>query len=49
MKFDINPKVIKNINKGCMYCKYNDICYMRNEDIVNLKEVSNLFGGEDYE
>ena len=32
-----------------MYCKYNDICYMRNEDIVNLKEVSNLFGGEDYE
>ena len=48
-EFDINPKVIKNINKGCMYCKYNDICYMRNEDIVNLKEVSNLFGGEDYE
>ena len=44
--FDINPKVIKNVNKGCMYCKYNDICYMRNEDIVNLKEVNDLFGGE---
>lgn len=47
-KFDINPKVIKNVNKGCMYCKYRDICYMKNEDIVNLEEKK-LFGGEDDE
>ena len=44
-KFDINPKVIKNVNKGCMYCQYKDICYMKNEDIVNLEEKK-LFGGE---
>ena len=45
-EFDINPKVIGTTNKGCMYCKYNDICYRRNEDIVNLKVETNLFGGE---
>ena len=44
--FDINPKQIKNDNKGCKYCKYNDICYRRNEDIINLKEVKDMFGGE---
>ena len=44
-EFDINPKVIGNVNKGCMYCKYKDICYMKNEDIVNLEEKK-LFGGE---
>ncbi len=48
-KFDINPKVINKINKGCMYCKYKDICYMKNEDIVNLEEVSNIFGGDNHE
>ena len=45
-KFDINPKMINNENKGCSYCKYKDICYMRNEDIVNLESKSNIFGGE---
>ena len=48
-KFDINPKVIGKVNKGCMYCKYKDICYMKNEDIVNLVEVKNVFGGEEVE
>ena len=47
--FDINPKVIGKINKGCIYCKYKDICYMKNEDIVNLVEVKNVFGGENNE
>ena len=45
-RFDINPKMINNENKGCSYCKYKDICYMRNEDIVNLESKSNIFGGE---
>ena len=44
--FDINPKQIKKDNRGCKYCKYNDICYVRNEDIVTLKEVNDMFGGE---
>ena len=47
-EFDINPKVINKVNKGCMYCKYKDICYMKNEDIVNLEEKK-LFGGEENE
>ena len=45
--FDINPKKINDINKGCKYCRYSDICYRRNEDIVELKEVKDIFGGED--
>ena len=45
-KFDINPKVINGVNKGCMFCKYKDICYVKNEDYVNLEAVSNVFGGE---
>lgn len=37
-KFVINPKKIKNDNIGCMYCKYKDICYMKNNDIVTLED-----------
>ena len=44
-KFDINPKRIGKINKGCEFCKYYDICYRKENDIVNLKEVK--FGGEE--
>ncbi len=46
-KFDINPKVIKDNNKSCKFCKYKDICYMQNDDIVNLKEIKDIFGGEE--
>lgn len=35
--FDINPKCINNINIGCRYCKYNDICFMTEKDIVNIE------------
>ena len=45
--FDINPKKIKEENKGCTYCKYKDICYMRNEDIVVLAPIDDMFGGEE--
>lgn len=41
-KFDINPKRIGKSNVGCEYCKYKDICYMKEEDIVNLDEYKNL-------
>lgn len=40
--FDINPKEINNELIGCKYCKYKDICYMNNKDIVKL-------GGDDNE
>lgn len=46
--FSINPKQIGMDNVGCKYCKYKDICYMKNEDIVKLKEYEDLsfLGGD---
>lgn len=46
--FDINPKVINNKNIGCEYCKFKDICYMAEKDIVRLKDIDNLdfLGGD---
>ncbi len=41
-KFAINPKRIGKENIGCKFCKYKDICYVKEEDIVNLKEYENL-------
>lgn len=41
-KFDINPKNIKDENVSCKFCKYKDICFKKNEDIVYLKEYKNL-------
>lgn len=47
-KFDINPKRIGMENVGCAFCKYKDICYMKEEDIVNLKEYKDFsfLGGD---
>lgn len=38
--FKINPKKIDNKLLGCEYCKYKDICFMKEEDIVNLEKIS---------
>ncbi len=35
--FDINPKRIDNDNVGCKYCKFKDVCFRKEEDIVNLE------------
>ena len=35
-KFDINPKVDGNSFNGCMYCKYQDICFKRQSDEVKI-------------
>ena len=42
-EFYINPKKIgiKNLI-GCEYCNYKDLCYMNEENIVNLKEYKKL-------
>jgi len=46
--FAINPKRIGKINYGCEFCKFKDICFMTENDIVNLKEYKNLeFLGDD--
>lgn len=41
-EFDINPKQIGKTNEGCLYCKYQDICYVNNDNIIELE-----IGGED--
>lgn len=47
--FDINPKKLGNTNVGCEYCTFRDICYMNNNNIVELKEYKDLefLGGEE--
>jgi len=49
-KFDINPKRIGTDLKGCAFCKYKDICYMKEEDVINLKEYNDFsfLGGDDF-
>lgn len=46
--FDINPKKIKDDLKGCEYCKFKDICYMKEENIVSLEEKNykEFLGGD---
>jgi ATP-dependent helicase/DNAse subunit B len=46
-KFDINPKYNKE-NIGCEFCKYKDLCFMKEYDFVSIKS-SDVFGGEDNE
>lgn len=40
--FSINPKRIGKENEGCKYCKYQDICFRKEEDIVLLEEKKDL-------
>lgn len=52
VEFDINPKQIgytPDSLVGCKYCKFKDICFMDNKDIIILKEEKDLsfLGGEE--
>ena len=46
--FEINPKRIGMDNLGCKYCQFRDICFMREDDILDLKEYKNMefLGGD---
>lgn len=46
--FKINPKRIGDKLVGCEYCPFSDICFRKEEDIVNLKKIEKLdfLGGE---
>ena len=46
--FQINPKKIGKDLVGCEFCRYKDICFRKEEDILFLKEYKNLdfLGGE---
>ena len=46
-KFDINPKYDKS-NIGCEFCKYKDLCFMKEYDFVKIKP-SSKFGGDEFE
>ena len=36
--FDINPKKINGINIGCEFCKFKDICFKKEKDMIYLEE-----------
>ena len=46
--FEINPKRISDKNMSCNFCKFKDICFMNENNIVNLKEIKDLdfLGGD---
>ena len=47
-EFAINPKEIERKNVSCLYCHYQDICYKRYENKVELKHrtIEDILGGE---
>jgi len=46
--FNINPKIINGKNESCTFCKYKDICYLResNKVYINTEEGENDVNGE---
>lgn len=46
--FEINPKRLSNELIGCNYCNYQSICFRKEKNIVNLKEIkaSDFLGSE---
>lgn len=49
--FDITPKKIGGTNVACEYCEFKDMCYMKDSDVITLKEYkySDFLGGESNE
>ncbi len=47
--FSINPKVYDKENISCKFCKFKDLCFMKDKDIKYLEKVDNLdfLGGEE--
>lgn len=46
--FSINPKIIDYKDITCKYCKYSDICYVKENNKIYLEKVENLdFLGDD--
>ena len=40
--FEIDPKVYDKENISCKYCKFKDICFMKDKDVRYLDKVENL-------
>lgn len=47
--FPINPKRLKGELIGCEFCKYKELCYRKEEDIVDLeyKTRKEILGDDD--
>lgn len=45
-EFYINPKHVDKENISCKYCKFQDVCFMKNKDLVYLKSKT-IVGEED--
>ena len=39
--FSINPKILDGENVSCKFCKFNDICYKKEEDNIYLERGDN--------
>ena len=46
--FEIKPKRLKNENISCKYCQFKDICFVKENDIQDIKEVKfkDIIGGK---
>ena len=47
--FEINPKVYAGKNIACEFCKFKDLCFMKEQDQKYLDKVDDLsfLGGEE--
>ncbi len=41
-KFDINPKIINDENISCKFCKFKDICFVKDKDKIYLEKDKEL-------
>ena len=50
-EFSISPKRILKDNYGCNLCKYKDICFKKEKDIIDLEKIkiTDIIGGEENE
>ncbi len=39
-KFDINPKKLKGKNVSCEFCKFKDLCFMKEDNMVEIEHTS---------
>lgn len=39
MEFDINPKKMKSKKVGCNYCDFKDVCFVKEENYLELEET----------
>ena len=38
VKFEINPKILKDNTTTCKYCKFKDICFHKYSNYIDLRE-----------